>query len=346
MASQGNFFIEATSQNLSSVLHRVIGNTFIVEYGIIKAIPSEGVVTVEMSVAEKEKDVVITDCVLASFASSSVTVRIEPNIDDKVIILFPRKFHNDMFQVDKNETIISDVGTGYNLFSGIAILLNQYQEATHKNYIDIVNGTLTLKLAYNEDDDKNLFELNINEKGAIILKSGYNKDNDKNLFELNINEEGAIVLKSAYNKDDDKNLFELNINEEGAIAFNNDVTSVSIDAEGNNEIDNGKAKISVDKEGALAFNNDVTSVSIDAEGNYEIDNSKSKISVDKNGNVKIDAMSGKISIKNSSANLFSILDGMLQTLNTSLATAGSPASHTVVPQQFAQQSTQLSQLME
>lgn len=262
MAKQGNFFIEATSQNLSSVLHRVIGNTFIVEYGIIKAIPSEGVVTVEMSVAEKEKDIIITDCVLASFSSSSVTVRIEPNIDDKVIVLFPRKFHNDMFQADKNETIISDVGTGYNLFSGIAILLNQYQEATHKNYIDIVNGTLTLKLAYNEDDDKNLFELNINEEGAI------------------------------------------------------------------------------------SFKNDVTSVSIDAEGNYEIDNGKSKISVDKDGNVKIDAMSGKISIKNNSASLFDILDGMLQTLNTSLATAGSPASHTVVPQQFSQQSTQLGQLME
>lgn len=260
MASQGNFFIEATSQNLSSALHRVIGNTFIVEYGIIKAIPSEGVVTVEMSVAEKEKDVVITDCVLASFSSSSVTVRIEPNIDDKVIVLFPRKFHNDMFQADKNETIISDVGTGYNLFSGIAILLNQYQEATHKNYIDFVNGTVTLKLAYN---------------------------NDKNLFELNINEEGAITFK-----------------------------------------------------------NNVTSVSIDAEGNYEIDNGKSKISVDKDGNIKIDAMSGKVSIKNNSTSLYTILDGMLQTLNTSLATAGSPASHTVVPQQFAQQSTQLGQLME
>ena len=140
--------------------------------------------------------------------------------------------------------------------------MNQYQEATHKNYIDIVNGTLTLKLAYNEDKNKNLFELNINEEGAI------------------------------------------------------------------------------------AFNNDVTSVSIDAEGNYEIDNGKSKISVDKNGNIKIDSMSGKVSIKNNSANLFTILNGMLQILNTSLATAGSPASHTVVPQQFAQQSTQLGQLME
>lgn len=210
MASQGNFFIEATSQNLSSVLHRVIGNTFIVEYGIIKAIPSEGVVTVEMSVAEKEKDIVITDCVLASFSSSSVTVRIEPNIDDKVIVLFPRKFHNDMFQAGKNETIISDVGTGYNLFSGIAILLNQYQEATHKNYIDFVNGTVTLKLAYNDD---------------------------KNLFELNVNEEGAITFKN--------DVTSVSIDAEGNYEIDNGKSKISVDKDGNVKIDAMGGKVSI-----------------------------------------------------------------------------------------------------
>lgn len=122
MAEEKNVFLEATAQSLGDMLHRVINNTFIVEYGIIKKIPAEGVVTVEMSVSEKADDIVITDCILASFASSSVTVRIKPNIDDKVIVLFPRKFHSDMFQKDKNEPIIAEATTGYNVLTGIAIL--------------------------------------------------------------------------------------------------------------------------------------------------------------------------------------------------------------------------------
>lgn len=262
MADEKNIFLEATAQSLGDMLHRVINNTFIVEYGIIKNIPAEGVVTVEMSVSEKAEDIVITDCILASFASSSVTVRIKPNIDDKVIVLFPRKFHCDMFQADSNEPIVADATTGYNVLSGIAILLNQYQEATHKNFIDISDGNLTMKLGYNEDEDKNMVE------------------------------------------------------------------------------------VTTDTEGNIDVKNDVTSISIGAEGDYEIDNGKSKVTVDKDGNVTIDAMSGKVAIKNSSASLYTILNGILQILNTSLATAGSPANHTVVPQQFSQQSTQLEQLMQ
>ena len=262
MADEKNIFLEATAQSLGDMLHRVINNTFIVEYGIIKNIPAEGIVTVEMSVAEKADDIVITDCVLASFASASLSVRIKPNIDDKVMVLFPRKFHCDMFQQDNNEPIIAEATTGYNVLSGIAILLNQYQETTHKNFIDISDGNLTMKLGYNEDESKNMVE------------------------------------------------------------------------------------ITTDADGHLEVKNNVTSISIGAEGDYEINNGKSKVTVDKDGNVTIDAMSGKVAIKNSSASLYTILNGILQILNTSLATAGSPANHTVVPQQFSQQSTQLEQLMQ
>ena len=166
-----NIFLEATGQSLGDMLHRVINNTFIIEYGIIKAVPAEGIVTVEMSVAEQAKDIIITDCVLASFASSSVTVRIKPNVDDKVIVLFPRKFHADMFQKDKNEPIISEATTGYNVLGGIAILLNQYQEATHKNYVDVSDGCITLKMAYSEDEDKNLFTFESNADGELTLVS-------------------------------------------------------------------------------------------------------------------------------------------------------------------------------
>lgn len=260
--TEENFFLEAVAQGESDMLHRVIGNTFIIEYGIIKDVPADGIVTVEMSVAEKNTDVIITNCVLASFASSSFSVNIKPNVDDKVMVLFPRKFHNDMFKKDKNETIIYEQGTGYNVLTGIAVLLNQYQEDTHKNYIDISDGEVTAKLAYSEDEDKNLVEFTSDKDGNIELK------------------------------------------------------------------------------------NDKADIKVSSEGEITVDNSKATITVDTSGNVKIDAQGGKISLKNNITSLFDIIDGMLQILNTSLATAGSPASHTVVPQQFAEQSTLLGQLME
>ena len=155
----------------SDMLHRVIGTTFIVEYGIIKKIPATGIVTVEMSVADSADNIIITNCVLASFSSSSVTVNIKPNIDDKVIVLFPRRFAGKMFNPETNEPIITDCGNGYTIMGGIAILLNQYQEAYHKNYIDISDGCITLKMAYSEDDDKNLFTFESNADGGLTLVS-------------------------------------------------------------------------------------------------------------------------------------------------------------------------------
>jgi len=214
--AEENFFIESVTQNVSDMLHRVIGNTFIVEYGIIKAIPAEGVVTVITSVAESAGDTVITDCVLASIASSSFTVRVKPNIDDKVIVLFPRKFNNDMFQQEKNEPIISTGGTGYNVLTGIAILLNQYQEATHKNYLDISDGCITLKLAYSKDDEKNFFELTTDNKGGFVLK----------------NNEATTSLNS-----------------DGEFSFTSGDISVTTNKDNEITVENGKATITIDKNG-------------------------------------------------------------------------------------------------
>lgn len=221
MSEEKNIFLEATAQSLGDMLHRVINNTFIVEYGIIKNIPAEGVVTVEMSVAEKANDIVITDCVLASFASSSVTVRIKPNIDDKVMVLFPRKFHSDMFQKDKNEPIIAEATTGYNVLTGIAILLNQYQEATHKNFIDISDGNLTMKLGYNKDEEKNMVSVTTDKDGNIQLV------NPKITFELNA---------------------------DGSYEINNGKSEVVVDSDGylsytNTDSEDNKSKIVFDSNG-------------------------------------------------------------------------------------------------
>lgn len=275
-----NNILETLGQSEADMLHRVINNTFIVEMGIVKDIPSDGIVTVEMSVANDAENIVVTNCVLANFASSSVTVNIKPNIDDKVLVLFPRKFAGGMFNPEANEPIISEAVTGYCMTGGIAILMNQYQEAFHKNFIDVSDGKLTMKLAYSEDDEKNLLVLETNELGEITLQTNDN-------FTETVNKDGELDIKC-----NDTNI---NVNKSNEIA-----------------ITTGKAKVNIDS----------------------------------SGNITIDAMGGKLSLKNDKASLFNILDGMLRILNSSLATAGSPASHTVVPQQFSQQSTQLGQLMQ
>lgn len=275
-----NNILETLGQSEADTLHRVINNTFIVEMGIVKDIPSDGIVTVEMSVANDAENIVVTNCVLANFASSSVTVNIKPNIDDKVLVLFPRKFAGGMFNPETNEPIISEAVTGYCMTGGIAILMNQYQEAFHKNFIDVSDGKLTMKLAYSEDDEKNLLVLETNELGEITLQTNDN-------FTETVNKDGELDIKC-----NDTNI---NVNKSNEIA-----------------ITTGKAKVNIDS----------------------------------SGNITIDAMGGKLSLKNDKASLFSILDGMLKILNSSLATQGSPASHTVIPQQFSQQSTQLGQLMQ
>lgn len=275
-----NNILETLGQSEADTLHRVINNTFIVEMGIVKDIPSDGIVTVEMSVANDAENIVVTNCVLANFSSSSVTVNIKPNVDDKVLVLFPRKFAGGMFNPETNEPIISEAVTGYCMTGGIAILMNQYQEAFHKNFIDVSDGKLTMKLAYSEDDEKNLLVLETSELGEITLQTNDN-------FTETVNKDGELDIKC----------------------------------------------------------ND-TNINVSKSNEIAITTGKAKVNIDSSGNITIDAMGGKLSLKNNKASLFNILNGMLQILNSSLATAGSPASHTVVPQQFSQQSTQLGQLMQ
>ena len=205
----------------SDMLHRVIGTTFIVEYGIIKKIPATGIVTVEMSVADSADNIIITNCVLASFSSSSVTVNIKPNIDDKVIVLFPRRFAGKMFNPETNEPIITDCGNGYTLMGGIAILLNQYQEAYHKNYIDISDGCITLKMAYSEDDDKNLFTFESNADGELTLAS--------NNVQITTNKDSEFTLVS--------NNVQIAANKDSEITVTNGKATITVDKNGNVTID-------------------------------------------------------------------------------------------------------------
>ena len=201
--------------------HRRIGATYIVDYGIIKDIPTDGIVTVEMSASKDKQSITVTNCVLASFASSSFTVKIKPNIDDKVIVLFPKNYSSRMFDKEVNETIISQATEGYCLLGGIAILVNQFQDF-HKNYIDFSDGCADIKLAYSEDDDKNLISLNTNKDGEITLTV-------KDKFSQKIDKDGALNITS--------NKTKIGINKDNEITVNNGKATVTIDKNGNVKID-------------------------------------------------------------------------------------------------------------
>ena len=201
--------------------HRRIGATYIVDYGIIKDIPTDGIVTVEMSASKDKQSITITNCILASFASISFTVKIKPNIDDKVIVLFPKNSSSRMFDKEVNETIISQATEGYCLLGGIAILLNQFQDF-HKNYIDFSDGCADIKLAYSEDDDKNFISLNTNKDGEITLTV-------KDKFSQKIDKDGALNITS--------NNTSIEINKDDEITVNNGKATVTIDKNGNVKID-------------------------------------------------------------------------------------------------------------
>ena len=201
--------------------HRRIGATYIVDYGIIKDIPTDGIVTVEMSASKDKQSITITNCILASFASSSFTVKIKPNIDDKVIVLFPKNYSSRMFDKEVNETIISQATEGYCLLGGIAILLNQFQDF-HKNYIDFSDGCADIKLAYSEDDGKNFISLNTNKDGEITLTV-------KDKFSQKIDKDGALNITS--------NNTSIEINKDDEITVNNGKATVTIDKNGNVKID-------------------------------------------------------------------------------------------------------------
>lgn len=282
MKEERNFIAGNECIDFDTVVETIIRRSCIIDFGIVQDVPAEGIVTVSTAVAETNQSMLTMTCVLANIAGNSVTITAKPNKGDRVLVVYPRIYDENMFTVPSSDTektkiIVNRKAKGYNLLSGIAILLNQYKKASHNNVIKFDDGTVDLKLAY---------------KG------------NKNLLNLTINADGEVTFNS------------------------NDKVSITVNKDGEAELKSNNIDIKVDKDGALTINN------------------KAEITVDKNGNVTVNAKAGKVSIKNTQANLYTILNGMLNILNTSLKTAGSPSEQTVVPGQFATQATQLSGLMQ
>lgn len=178
--------------DFSSAIENMIKQSCIVDYGIVQEVVADGVVNVSLAVAKTEQDMVCMTCVLANIASSNFTLKVVPSVGDRVLIFYPRLFNDTMFNVsgdDNDKKIVIDkTAKGYNLASGIAVLLNQYKSSGHKNVITIdEGGTFTF----------------VNEKATVSLDSdGYlhyiNNDDEKS--KIDFSSSGFIIQDKAENK--------------------------------------------------------------------------------------------------------------------------------------------------
>ena len=239
----------ASSANFMTAVQTMISRSCIVDFGVIQKADKKGIVEVAVSVADSSEDIKYITCVLANTASSSVTVNIKPNVGDKVIVLYPRRFDSKMFSTDNKDVIVNKNARGYNLFSGIALLCNQYKVNSHKNLITLEDGTVTIQLVYNEDDDKNKVIASINSDGEFAYSSNEN-------FNLNVNKDGEL----AYSSNDN---FNLNVSKDGSFELASNNVQITTNSNDEVSITNGKATVKIDSSG---------NVTVETSGKYKFKN--------------------------------------------------------------------------
>jgi hypothetical protein len=148
-------------------------------------------------------------CVLANTASTALTIDIIPHVGDRVLVVYPRLYNDKMFNVtdseDDNVKLTVDFSAqGYNLMSGIAILINQCKTSAHKNVITFEDGKVDIKLGYDKNQSKNMFNFSIDENGYFSYTNADNKTKvevkeagitmeDKNGCKIVSNSEGVVI---------------------------------------------------------------------------------------------------------------------------------------------------------
>lgn len=179
---------------LSSAIEAMIKRNCIIDFGIVQNIVADGVVDVSVAVSKTAQDMVCMTCVLANIASSNFTLKVVPKKGDRVLVVYPRIFSDTMFNVEGDETkdtkiVVDKDAKGYNLASGIAVLLNQYKSSGHKNVITIddggtftfVNGKATVNLnsdgyiSYEQTEDGNNTLFSFSDDGFTIQDKVGNK---------------------------------------------------------------------------------------------------------------------------------------------------------------------------
>ena len=156
-----NFISQESGLNFNTVVEAIIKRSCIIDFGIVQDVVSDGVVDVAVAVSKTKQDMLCMTCVLANIASKAFTLNVKPHKGDRVLVVYPRLYDDKMFDYTDSEgdnlkLIENYEAKGYNLASGIAILISQYREAGHKNVITIdENGYFK----YENKDNKTKIEV-------------------------------------------------------------------------------------------------------------------------------------------------------------------------------------------
>lgn len=196
-----NFSAGKEGLDFLSAVEAMIKRSCIIDFGIVQKVVAKGIVEVSLAVARTKQDMTIMTCVLANTASASFTLDIVPNVGDRVIVLYPRAYDEKMFAVpdsdsDKANILVNENVKGYNLTTGIAILMNQYKTATHKNLIKVENGAVSITLGYDKENDVNHLTVTAGADGAVSVKN--------DATEITLGADGSVSANVGYDSEADK----------------------------------------------------------------------------------------------------------------------------------------------
>lgn len=161
----------ALSVTETDAIKRIISRTPFVYLGVISEVVSEGIVKVVPSVIGSEKEFFEVDCVLATIASQSLAIKVVPHVGDKVRVYSPMNYSNKMFLKSNDGTLLAENSRGYSVFTGIAVLENQFQNGTHLNIITIDDGKIEANLAYDSENNVNNLQLTVGADGEVTVKN-------------------------------------------------------------------------------------------------------------------------------------------------------------------------------
>lgn len=203
--------LKAVFTNPSDAIQQVIKRTLIVDFGTVVKVLGTNIVEVGISVADNAEDVQLVVCTLISPCSKAISIEVEPSEGDKVLVLSPRHFNPDMFNVDTTDPILDDTCKGYTRLSGLAILMNQFDYDKHSNAMQIKkDGSFEVKLPQNT--------FAVDKHGAVTATTPNT--------ELNIDKDGAITVtapKASISIDKNGNVV---IDSKGMYTIKNDKTDL------------------------------------------------------------------------------------------------------------------------
>ena len=206
------------------MVQNILEKRFIIGYGTINDIPFDGVVSVLVSVSKDKSAQQVVTCPYATLMTSSVAVKIKPNIEDKVILVSPQLFDVKMFSKKQLDTIFDETAFGYSALACIALPLSAFRNGEYDNIISIEDGKVKAELAYDENSEKNNFTLDINKDGELEVNCSYK--NGEYQGKLSIDKDGVLTFsnpKTTFTIDNSGNI---KIETDGKFTFKNNTTDL------------------------------------------------------------------------------------------------------------------------